>query len=190
MRYWLFGICCLGWVVASTASASSTLPVPSLNVVASDETPIIPAPDTEPLQVCLLEPTALEEPREDCPVGNVVTKDTISQTELTLPSLWWAHEQFGNKLLENWLAYPDKRRVDLVVSRQRWGLMDYLQRYEFVNHMGTVVRPDGYNLRVFNRQDPTLPIAAYTCNFNVSPPACRIEIGIVRPSLQDSIINP
>jgi len=35
----------------------------------------------------------------------VRTADTISQSELTIPSLWWAKEQFG-KLFDNWLAYP------------------------------------------------------------------------------------
>jgi len=35
----------------------------------------------------------------------VITADTISQSELTIPSLWWAKEQFG-WLLDNWLAYP------------------------------------------------------------------------------------
>ena len=140
----------------------------------------------EPLQVCLLEPTALEENNPNCPLGTTITKDTISQTDLTTPSLWGASEQFGNKLLENWLAYPDKQRVDLVVNRQRWSLMDYLQRYEFVNHMGTVIRQDEYNLRVFNRQDPTLPIAAYTCNFTIAPPTCRIDINLIRPNAQNS----
>jgi hypothetical protein len=155
-------------------------------LLAEDVDPALLPDLVEPLQVCLLDPTALAEPNPDCPVGNTITKDTISQTDLTTPSLWWAYEQFGNKLLENWLAYPDKQRVDLVVNRQRWSLMDYLQRYEFVNHMGTAIRQDGYNLRVFNRQDPTLPIAAYTCNFQLDPPACRIDINLIRPSLENS----
>jgi len=34
----------------------------------------------------------------------VITADTISQSELTIPSLWWAKEQFGG--FDNWLAYP------------------------------------------------------------------------------------
>lgn len=110
--------------------------------------------------------------------ANAITKDTICPTGLTIPSLWWADEQFGDKLLENWLAYPDEQRVDLVVNRQIWGLMDYYQRYAFVHRMVTVVRENGetgengYNLRVFNRQEPELCLAAYTCDGN----NCQLKI--------------
>ncbi|MGB3238239.1 MAG: hypothetical protein WBB29_08080 [Geitlerinemataceae cyanobacterium] len=109
---------------------------------------------------------------------DTITKDTICQTRLTIPSLWWADEQFGDKLLENWLAYPEEHRVDLVVNRQIWGLMDYYQRYAFVHRMVAVVRENGetgengYNLRVFNRQEPELCLAAYTCNAN----NCQLKI--------------
>jgi hypothetical protein len=112
-----------------------------------------------------------------CPT-DVVTKDTICPTSLTIPSLWWADEQFGDKLLENWLAYPHEKRVDLVVNRQIWGLMDYYQRYAFVHRMVTVVRENEetgeneYNLRVFNRQEPELCLASYTCNAN----NCQLQI--------------
>lgn len=118
-----------------------------------------------------------EEFDETCPT-NIITKDTICQTGLTIPSLWWADEQFGDKLLENWLAYPDEKRIDLVVNRQIWGLMDYYQRYAFVHRMGTVVRETGdpgetgYNLRVFNRQEPELCLASYTCSTN----NCQLKI--------------
>ena len=135
----------------------------------------------EPLDVCWIEENT------DCTSeSTIITKDTISQTELTVPSLWWASEQFGGKLLENWLAYPEERRVDLVVNRQRWTLLDYLQRYAFVNQMGTVARSDGYNVRIFNRQEPDVPIATYTCNFSMSIPQCEIEINSgARPNLED-----
>lgn len=112
-----------------------------------------------------------------CPT-DVITKDTICPTSLSIPSLWWADEQFGDKLLENWLAYPEEKRIDLVVNRQIWGLMDYYQRYAFVHRMGTVVRgtrdteEKGYNLRVFNRQEPELCLASYTC----SAQNCQLKI--------------
>jgi hypothetical protein len=118
-----------------------------------------------------------EELDETCPT-HIITKDTICQTGLTIPSLWWADEQFGDKLLDNWLAYPDEKRIDLVVNRQIWGLMDYYQRYAFVHRMGTVVRETGdpgetgYNLRVFNRQEPELCLASYTCSTN----NCQLKI--------------
>ncbi len=107
---------------------------------------------------------------------NVITANNIAESGLTIPSLWWVKEQFAGKLLDNWLAYPNRNqpggRVDLVVNRQVWSLLDYLQRYEFVNHFGTAAKQQQYNTRVFNRQGGLL--AAYTCDFNVEPLACQI----------------
>ena len=150
-----------------------------VDMSSAEEAPI--SVSIEPLDVCWIEENS------DCTSSSlIITKDTISQIDLTVPSLWWASEQFGGKLLENWLAYPEERRVDLVVNRQRWTLLDYLQRYAFVNQMGTVARSDGYNVRIFNRQEPDMPIATYTCNFSMSLPQCEIEINSgARPNLED-----
>jgi hypothetical protein len=108
----------------------------------------------------------------------VITSDTISQNKLTSPSLWWAKEQFGGKLLDNWLAYPASGtiagRIDLVVNRENWSLLNYLERYEFVNHFGTVARDYGYNVRVFNYQKELL--ATYTCNYSTNPRLCNIQV--------------
>jgi hypothetical protein len=60
------------------------------------------------------------------------------------------------------------------VNQQIWSLLDYLERYDFVNRLGSVVRNHGYNVRVFNYQQERL--ATYTCNLNVNPALCRIEI--------------
>ncbi|WP_199249559.1 hypothetical protein [[Phormidium] sp. ETS-05] len=118
-------------------------------------------PVEPPLDLSLLEPGAEPEAQ------NVLTMTSISQVGLTVPSLWWEREQFGGKLLDNWLAYPGDEnqlgRVDLVVNRQIWSLLDYLQRYEFVQHFGFVARDYGYNTRVFNRQG--ILLGAYTCEF-------------------------
>ncbi len=107
---------------------------------------------------------------------DVITANNIAESGLTIPSLWWVKEQFAGKLLDNWLAYPNDNqiggRVDLVVNRQVWSLLDYLQRYEFVNHFGTAAKEQQYNTRVFNRQGGLL--AAYTCEFNVEPLGCKI----------------
>jgi hypothetical protein len=116
---------------------------------------------------------------------DVVTANTISETGLTIPSLWWAKEQFdpfSGKLLSNWIAYPKESRVDLVVNRQLWTLLDYMQRYSFVNQFGSVAREYNYNIRVFNPQQTLL--AAYTCNFGTAQPACVIW---VESSEQDSL---
>ncbi len=108
----------------------------------------------------------------------VITANTINQRQLTVPSLWWAKENFENKLLDNWIAYPKKgtqiARIDLLVNQQVWSILDYLERYDFVNRVGNIARNYNYNIRVFNYQQERL--ATYTCNFNTSPALCRIEI--------------
>jgi hypothetical protein len=100
--------------------------------------------------------------------SDVITSDTISQSSLTVPSLWWAREQFGHRLVENWIAYPISDefspRVDLVVNRQVWSLLSYLERYQFMHRFGASAREFGYSTRVFNRQGEVL--AAYMCTFS------------------------
>lgn len=145
------------------------------------------APSKEPLETQLLNP-------DSSPNGNnIVTANTISQTQLSVPSLWWAKEQFnevGGKLINNWIAYQNEKRIDLIVNRQPWTLLDYLGKYRFTNKFGTVARKNSYNVRVFNPQGELL--AAYTCNYTQSPVACQIKIidpfgrtslPVIRPSL-------
>ncbi len=128
----------------------------------------IPAPSQAPLELDLL-----TNPRD-----NIITADTIYQKQLTIPSLWWAQEQSENKLLENWIAYPannfESGRVDLIVNKQIWNALEGIERYSFVNHLGSVARSYGYNIRVFN--DKKKPLATYTCNLNLSTPLCKIDM--------------
>ena len=123
-------------------------------------------PAQEPLDLSALNPA-------NTPAG-VVTADTISQTHLTVPSLWWRQEQtdsdaaYGSKLIVNWLAYPNNGnrpgRVDLVVNRQFWSLLDYLDRYAFIHAFGKAARDYGYNVRVFDGRATLL--GASTCDFS------------------------
>ncbi len=148
----------------STAFFSSLVPP-----LAIAKTPVVPPPTNAPLELSLLAPNAAVK-------NGVITASNISQKQLTIPSIWWAKEQFGGKLLDNWLAYPAKgnrtARIDLIVNRQIWSLLDYVERYEFVNNFGNVARDYGYNVRVFNYQQELL--ATYTCNFNVQPRLCSM----------------
>ncbi|WP_026735821.1 hypothetical protein [Fischerella sp. PCC 9605] len=132
------------------------------------KTPSIPVPSDAPLELDLL----------TNPKNSANTANTINQQQLTVPSLWWIKETSENKLLDNWITYPatnnQTARVDVVVNQQIWSLLDYLERYDFVNRLGSVVRNHGYNVRVFNYQQERL--ATYTCNLNVNPALCRIEI--------------
>jgi hypothetical protein len=105
----------------------------------------------------------------------VVTADTVYQDRSTVPSLWWAKEKidpYQGKLIDNWLAYPRQKRIDLIVNWQLWSLLDYLQKYSLVNDYGSVARSYGYNLRVFDRQSQCLALYYYSDRFN--PPRWEI----------------
>ncbi|HIK28211.1 MAG: hypothetical protein N3E45_01715 [Oscillatoriaceae bacterium SKW80] len=130
----------------------------------SDPKPTTTLPDLKPIEL------------KTASSGNIITADTIFQERLTIPSLWWADEQFGGKLLDNWIAYVGTNetppRVDLIVNRQLWSLLNYLERYRFVNQFGTIARNYGYNVRVFNRQGVFL--AAYTCAGSSDSNVCSV----------------
>jgi len=106
------------------------------------------------------------------------TVNRPSQSGLTVPSLWWAAEQFGDKLLVNWSTYPttktNPQRVQIVVRREIWRLLDYVERYAFTNHFGTVARDYGYNVQVVDRERNSL--AAYTCDFSRANPRLLTRI--------------
>ncbi|TAE58738.1 MAG: hypothetical protein EAZ76_06900 [Nostocales cyanobacterium] len=130
----------------------------------------IPTPSNSPLELSLL----------NAPNNSVITAKTIAPQGLTIPSLWWAKQISENKLLDNWIAYPavknESPRVDLIVNQQIWSLLDYLERYKFVNGVGTIARGFGYNIRVFNYQEELL--ATYTCNLNITPNLCNIDMNL------------
>ncbi len=131
-----------------------------------------PEPSLEPLETELLKPDA-SFARPD-----IITANTLSPTDITTPSFWWAKEQFDEfdgKLINNWIAYQDKKRLDLVVNSQLWSLLDYMGRYRFVNKFGTAARYNyQYDVRVFNQQ--AVLEATYTCNYTSTVPDCAIRI--------------
>jgi hypothetical protein len=128
----------------------------------------VPLPSASPLELELLTQ----------PNGVVKTSNTIDQEHLTVPSLWLAKESSENKLLDNWIAYPsaakEPARVDLIVNQQIWALLDYVERYSFVNRLGNTAKNFGYNVRVFNYQQEFL--AAYTCNLSTTQTRCTIKM--------------
>lgn len=159
-------------LITPQQSLSLTL---SLSLVAFSMLPIlasraenIPLPSNAPLELNLLTK----------PKVSVITANTINLETLTIPSLWWAKETSENKLLDNWIAYPTSKqesaRVDLIVNQQIWSLLDYLERYRFVNRLGFTARNFGYNIRVFNYQKELL--ATYTCNLDIIPDLCNIQM--------------
>ena len=96
---------------ASRLSQQVPLPLLLLSVLAilmpqlaSAQTASAPTPSLEPLETKLLEQNAPLTGRD------IITANTISQTGITTPSFWWAEQQFdefGGKLLSNWIAYQD-----------------------------------------------------------------------------------
>ncbi len=99
--------------------------------------------------------------------GDVIRSDDPSPTGFTVPSLWWAVQQFGQNLVERWSAYPAVAgaggRVELLVSSQAWGRLAYLDRFAVAQRFGTTASDFGYNLLVVDRRRTIL--AAYICDF-------------------------
>lgn len=163
-------LCCVSSAILVLAFGLGVISSGNEPAIAADSTPTDPnpslTPDAEPLDLRALEP------------GNtpayVVTATRISLTQLSVPSLWWLQEQianedaYGSNFLENWLAYPNNGnrpgRVDLVVNRQSWSLLDYLDRYAFIHTFGKAARDYGYDMRVFDGQATLL--GASTCDFS------------------------
>lgn len=103
-----------------------------------------------------------------------ITENEISQRQLTPPSIWWAAQRFGGMLLDYWFTCPGERRVYLIVNRQIWNSLNYIEKYAFVNHFGNYSRIDRYNVEVLNPQLENL--AAYRCDFTVNPSNCNLWV--------------
>jgi hypothetical protein len=124
----------------------------------------------------------------------VVAANTIAPSNLTLPSLWWAQQQFGSNLLTYWVAFPETQnappRVELLVDELAWSRATYFDRYTFLSHFGTSARDFGYNVRVFTWRGNLL--GAYMCDFAASSsgsstgsatsiPRCEVFLGASPP---------
>ncbi|MBI4781338.1 MAG: hypothetical protein HY785_08415 [Oscillatoriophycideae cyanobacterium NC_groundwater_1537_Pr4_S-0.65um_50_18] len=100
----------------------------------------------------------------------IIAANTVSQSDLTVPSLWWAQQQFGGTLLNYWVAYPGTdgmaRRIDLLVDQLVWNSTSYIDRYAFITQMGETAKDFSYNLRVFTWRGDLL--GAYVCDFSNS----------------------
>ncbi len=124
----------------------------------------------------------------DSSIGNIEKTAKIKQdinqieqpktaSDKTQTSFWWAIEQFdpfGGKLVQNWLAYPKKQQINLIVNWQLWTMLDYLGRYRFVNQFGTVARKYGYSLNIFNQKEQCL--ATYKYSHVSNPPKWELHL--------------
>lgn len=115
-------------------------------------------------------------------IGDIYGDDqTISETRLTLPSLWWNQEQTpsklgGYRLVRGWLAYSVRdsamRVVDLNVNSQIWDVLNYYERYAVLNFFGSAAKSFGYNLRLYDGSGFAAQLAGiYACDFPTDPDA-------------------
>lgn len=167
LRNFLISLCC--W---TTLPISSAISVPPLPLVFPDPANSPVTYDAEPLDVEMLKNSAMQQS------SDVITADSIERFpkfRKSMPSLWWTQDQLPNKLVLNWLAYPQKKRIDLVVNPQFWNNLEYLERYQLINRYGLVSRRYGYSVRIFNLKfSEAQPIVAYTCSA-VETAACYIQ---------------
>jgi hypothetical protein len=165
----LLMLCC--WAILPNNSAISASP--QLPLIFPDPTDSPITYDTEPLDVEML-----KDAKRSRGFG-VITADSIERFPVfrkSMPSLWWTQDQLPNKLVLNWLAYPQKKRIDLVVNPQFWNNLEYLERYQLINRYGLVSRRYGYNVRIFNLKfSEAQPIVAYTCSSAVATATCYIQ---------------
>lgn len=117
------------------------------------------------------------EPENRGAYPNVVTAADVSQSGLTTPSLWWIDQQFGDRLLENWAAFPAENglppRVDLMVNEQVWSIYQPIERYAFVHHFGLSAQDFGYITRVYDRRNELL--AAYLCDYQATGATVQLQ---------------
>ncbi len=167
-----FSILAIGAVWAGTAGSVTATDATATKVTATKVTATEISPTHSPHKNLRAENLPIPDQPEPA-----ITSKTFSATGLTLPSLWWVTQQFaqkepfGGKLLQEWRAYPGQTNqpgeIDFIVNRQLWSLLDYLERYSFIDEFGTTAREYGYNIRVIDSDDRTKPpIASYTCKFS------------------------
>jgi len=158
----------VGLLVGLTGRAIAVHAAPQADIPATTRTATTIPDDMTRLLLSEPPDLSLAQPGAILPDPRMVTANTISQEGLTLPSLWWVRDQFGEQLLETWLVYPARedslQRVELVVNPQVWSIYNYVERYTFVNHFGLFASAYGYSTRVFDRQGNLL--AAYLCDFS------------------------
>jgi hypothetical protein len=67
-----------------------------------------------------------------CPTGNAANfpSPPLSQNHESVPSLWLAQKEFGGKLLDRWFVDRGNTSVIIIVNRQLWSLLDYIERYQ------------------------------------------------------------
>ena len=112
-----------------------------------------------------------------CPSSSIseLPQPPLSQTKLTIPSLWLTKDLFGAELLKTWFVNSNDKWVILVVNKLTWEKQKYIDIYKFMNHFGRTAREYGYKLQICQPYQKK-PIAAYFCDFETTPLNCYVEI--------------
>lgn len=136
-----------------------------------------PTTDCNQIESKAFAPTKTIPAIDDSSESSLVASTDSTPSDSTQSSFWWAALQFdpfGGKLVQNWLTYPHKQQINLVVNWRLWTLLDYFGRYRFVNQFGTVARKHGYSLNIFNQKDQCL--ASYKYNAHSIPPKWELNL--------------
>jgi hypothetical protein len=169
-------------IVANLPSSRHTLPkligysiawISSLSLSLGWELTALAQQKADPTlpDICEVDLSLLKSDLKSIP-GHITTADTVSLITMTLPSLWWASEQSPPNLISNWIADRTQNQVYLVVNPQYWNILDYVDRYAFVDRFGRVSRGYGYNLRLCT--DRKIVLAEYQCGKIANFTTCRI----------------
>ena len=111
------------------------------------------------------------------PPGTLLTSTTVCQGGLTPPSLWWTRDLVESdlrlkKLVNQWTVQvrsaDQAGLVKVVVNPQLWSVMNYFERYEFLNSFGLAVQEFGYNLSLSDLRGASL--GNYECQFATDSP--------------------
>ena len=147
------------------------------------------AAPTAPLPATVSPPEQLQPGKCEDKRTAIAATNTVLPLNNNIPSLWLtriifeAKEKFEGRLIDNWLVClansTTSGRIDLVVNPQSWSILDYIERYDFVNRFGYQAQDYGYNVVVFDTQERReKPLAAYTCNFGQTPRVCSVELQV------------
>lgn len=171
---WPFAVGILGLMVSFPLAANAVA------IAASPSAEAAPRQTLSQLRAQLLDISSLPLARSlpEAELGEtIVTENTLSPIRPTTPSLWWVRDQVGvlwgsDRLVEDWIAYAEKDSslpayIDVIVNRQIWDLLNYLERYAFINQFGTTAKSYGYSLRVFSNEQLS---GAYICDFSGAQP--------------------
>lgn len=112
----------------------------------------------------------------------VVTEETTSLYQPTLPSFWWSRDELptlwrvtnnttvrieGYRLVRNWFAFHSTTAgaaiVDVQVDPQYWNRFNYFQKYAILTRMGRTGMNYGHHVRIYSSISL---VGVHACDFD------------------------